>query len=133
MAETAQGPPDGSAALVTGASRGIGRASAAALAASGLAVAIGYRSDHEGAEEAADKIGADGGHAAAVPIDVADEDSVDRAFRRIEADLGAVRVLVNNAGYSKDGLAVRYAPAAWDATLDTNLKGAFLCARRALP
>jgi len=133
LPERATRPPDGSAALITGASRGIGRASAAAVAASGLAVAIGFRSDRQGAEEAAAKIGADGGRALAVPIDVADEASVDGAFRLIEADLGSVRVLVNNAGHSKDGLAVRYSPDAWDATFDTNLKGAFLCARRALP
>ncbi len=133
MADRPAGPPDGSVAVVTGASRGIGRASASELAAAGFFVALGYRSDRDGAEEAAAKIAADGGRALAVAVDVADESSVDQAFREIESGLGPVRVLVNNAGYTRDGLAVRYAVDQWDTTIDTNLKGAFLCARRALP
>jgi 3-oxoacyl-[acyl-carrier protein] reductase len=133
MVDGTPGTPDGSVAVVTGASRGIGRASAVALAQAGLAVALGFRSDRDGAEEAAAKIAADGGRALAVPVDVADEASVHQAFLAIEAGLGPVRVLVNNAGYTRDGLAVRYAVDAWDTTMDTNLKGAFLCARRALP
>src|SRR3989442_1661322 len=66
-------------------------------------------------------------------IDVRDEASIEEAFGRLEKDLGPVRVLVNNAGYTKDGLAVKYTTEKWDATIDTNLKGAFLCSRRALP
>src|SRR5206468_7245523 len=66
-------------------------------------------------------------------MDVADQDSVDEAFLAIESDLGPVRILVNNAGYTRDGLAIRYPMDAWDTTVDTNLRGAFLCARRALP
>ncbi len=119
-------------ALVTGASRGIGRATALALARAGMAVALGYRSDAENAEEAAAKIQAEDGRAMAVALDVADEASVGEAFGRVESDLGPVRVLINNAGYSKDGLTVRYSTESWDATLDTNLKGAFLCSRRAM-
>jgi 3-oxoacyl-[acyl-carrier protein] reductase len=120
-------------ALVTGASRGIGSASSLALARAGLAVAIGYRSDLEGAEHTAAKTRADGGSALAVSVDVRNEASIDQAFRQIEAELGPVRVLVNNAGYTKDGLAVKYSTESWDATIGTNLTGAFLCARRALP
>jgi 3-oxoacyl-[acyl-carrier protein] reductase len=120
-------------ALVTGASRGIGSASSLALARAGLAVAIGYRSDPEGAENTVAKAKADGGSAFAVPMDVRAEDSIDQAFRAIEAELGPVRVLVNNAGFTKDGLAVKYATETWEATIGTNLTGAFLCARRALP
>jgi len=120
-------------ALVTGASRGIGSATCLALARTGLAVAVGYRSDPEGAEETVAKARADGGTAIAVSIGVRDEVSVDGAFGRVEAELGRVRVLVNNAGYTRDGLAVKYATEQWDATVETNLTGAFLCTRRALP
>ena len=120
-------------AFVTGASRGIGRATCLALARDGLAVAIGYRSDPASAEESAAKIQADGGRAMAVHCDVADEASVDQAFRAIEAELGKTTVLVNNAGWSRDGLAIRYSTADWDSTIAVNLTGAFLCTRRALP
>jgi 3-oxoacyl-[acyl-carrier protein] reductase len=122
-----------SVALVTGASRGIGHATVLKLAAAGHPVAVGYRSDAEGAEEAVAKARAEGVEALAVPIDVRDEGSVGEAFKHVESSLGPVRVLVNNAGYRKDSLAVKYSSENWDATLDTNLRGAFVCIRRALP
>jgi 3-oxoacyl-[acyl-carrier protein] reductase len=69
----------------------------------------------------------------AVDMDVRDETSVDRAFAAVEAELGPVRVLVNNAGYTKDGLAIRYPTSQWETTIGVNLDGAFFCSRRALP
>jgi 3-oxoacyl-[acyl-carrier protein] reductase len=125
--------PEATIALVTGASRGIGSAACLALARAGLTVGVGYRSDPEGAEETVAKARADGGTALSVAVDVRDEASIEEAFRRVEKDVGPIRVLVNNAGYTKDGLAVKYTTENWDATIDTNLKGAFLCCRRALP
>jgi 3-oxoacyl-[acyl-carrier protein] reductase len=119
-------------AFVTGASSGIGAATCLALARAGSAVAVGYRSDAEGAEETVAKARAEGVPALAVTADVGDEASIDVAFKRIEAELGPVRILVNNAGFIRDGLAVRYATQNWDATIATNLRGAFLCSRRAL-
>jgi 3-oxoacyl-[acyl-carrier protein] reductase len=120
-------------ALVTGASRGIGRASALALAAAGHPVAVGYRSDREGADEAVAKMTAEGTDAMAVPLDVRDVGSVEQAFKAVEAHIGPVRILVNNAGFTRDGLAVKYSAENWAATLETNLTGAFRCVQRALP
>lgn len=119
-------------ALVTGGSGGIGRACAEALAEADLAVAIGYLSNEVGAKETVAAIEAAGGRAEAVRIDVTQEDDVAEAFDRVERSLGEVAVLVNAAGISIDGLAVRYTDQDWQRTLDANLSGAFRCARRAL-
>ena len=105
--------PDG-CALVTGGHRGIGAAIAQRLSDDGWRVAT---------------IGRTGGEFRA---DVGDPDAVAQAFERIESELGAVLVLVNNAGIRDDGLALRMSDDAWDSVLSTNLSGAFHCTRRAL-
>jgi len=120
-------------AFVTGASRGIGRAIAVSLAEAGHPVAFCYSSDHDGAKETQASIEAAGGVAHAVQTDVADTESVDRTFTEIEGELGAVAILVNNAGITHDGLVARMSDDHWDAVLRTNLTGAFHTIRRASP
>jgi 3-oxoacyl-(acyl-carrier-protein) reductase len=120
---TSQG---GRVALVTGGSKGIGQATATALAESGHRVAVGYRSDREGAEKAAAEI--DG---MAVQLDVSDPNAVVAAFAQVEEALGPVEVLVNNAGVNADGLMLRMSDEQWRQVLATNLDGAFYATRRA--
>ncbi|HEX5615440.1 MAG TPA: 3-oxoacyl-[acyl-carrier-protein] reductase [Acidimicrobiia bacterium] len=124
---------DDSVAFVTGGSRGIGRATVLALAAAGHPVAFCYGSDDDGARATTDAVDALGRSAFAVQADVTDPDAVDRAFRAVEAELGRVTVLVNNAGIARDGLLVRMRDEQWQAVLDTNLTGAFHTIRRATP
>lgn len=119
-------------AVVTGASRGIGRACAEALAAGGWRVAIGYRTSDIDAKETLEAIERAGGAGTIVHLDTLDETSVNEAFRHVAATLGSVTGLVNNAGYSKDGLLITYDMDAFARTMDTNLRGAYLCSRAAL-
>jgi 3-oxoacyl-[acyl-carrier protein] reductase len=119
-------------ALVTGASRGIGRATALALAKRGHRVAINYRSDADAAKETLRTIENAGGAGICVSADVSDTDAVIRCFEEVEAELGSVAVLVNNAGIRRDGLALTMRDGDWDVVLRTNLSGAFYCSRRAL-
>lgn len=123
--------PDG-CAIVTGAARGIGAATARALAEAGWPVVVNYRSDAEGAEAVAAAIEADGGRAIAVAADVTDAEDVDRLFERAESELGGVMVLVNNAGMRADGLAPQLKAEDWDSVLETNLSAPFSTTRRAL-
>ena len=120
-------------ALVTGASRGIGAATALALGAAGHAVAIGYRSDEAAAHEVCRAIEDEGGTALTAPIDVTDPCSVDAAATRVEEAFGRITVAVNNAGVTDDGLFVRMDPARWRSVMDTNLDGAFHVTRRVAP
>jgi 3-oxoacyl-[acyl-carrier protein] reductase len=119
-------------AVVTGGSRGIGRACAEALAAAGWHVAIGYRTSDTDAKEALHAIEEAGGRGAIVRIDALDEASVTDAFKEIAESAGPVTGLVNNAGYSKDGLLITYPLEQYERTIDTNVRGAFLCTRAAL-
>ncbi|CAN5853570.1 3-oxoacyl-[acyl-carrier-protein] reductase [soil metagenome] len=120
-------------ALVTGASGGIGAATARALADAGHAVGVGYHSGKDAAIELIDAITATGGRAAPVGIDVTDPDSVDDAIRQLEGALGPVTILVNNAGVTADGLFLRMDHQRWRTVLDTNLDGAFHVTRRVVP
>ena len=119
-------------ALVTGAARGIGAATAAGLAADGWPVAINYRNDPESAAGLLDRIEADGGSAIIHGADIADTDAVAEMFERLERELGPVLVLVNNAGVRRDGLAPQLSAEQWHEVLDTNLSAAFHTTRRAL-
>jgi 3-oxoacyl-[acyl-carrier protein] reductase len=119
-------------AVISGGSRGIGRACAAALAGVGWTVAIGYRTREADAKEALDALEAAGTPGIAVFLDVTDETSVQEAFRRVADEAGPVTGLVNNAGYSRDGLLIKYSMEEYERTMTTNLRGSFLCSRAAL-
>ena len=123
----------GRVALVTGAGRGIGAATARLLAREGAAVALAARTQEE-IISVAEEITSRGGTAIPVRVDVADEDSVSSCFERVRAELGDVTILVNNAGTPGVPLPVAATkPDAWRRTFDVNVTGAFLCAREALP
>ncbi len=119
-------------ALVTGASRGIGAAVARTLAGSGYAVAINYAHSADLAEALANEITASGGSALAIQADVSDADAVAGMFATVTEDLGAVTVLVNNAGITEDGLLLRMGTDQWDRVLSTNLRSVYLCTKAAL-
>src|SRR4051812_35741455 len=119
-------------ALVTGASRGIGAATARALAGDGWPVGINYRADQDGAERLATEIERNGGSATAIPADVARTDAAESLFDALEERFGPVLVLVNNAGVRADGLSPQLDDEDWQRVLDTNLSAAFRTTRRAL-
>ena len=117
-------------AIVTGASRGIGRAVARRLAADGAAVVAAARSD--GADAVAAEVRAAGGRSVGVRVDVTDPERIEAMVRTALDEYGRIDVLVNNAGIVRDGLALRMSPADWDAVVATNLTAAFGCARAVL-
>jgi 3-oxoacyl-[acyl-carrier protein] reductase len=119
-------------ALVTGGSRGIGRAISVALGGDGHAVAVNYSSRSDAAEEVVSEIRAAGGKADAFQADVSDAGQVEALFARVGEALGPVTVLVNNAGITSDNLVLRMSPEEFDRVMDTNLRSAFLCTKAAL-
>lgn len=122
---------EGKAALVTGGSRGIGRAVCLELARSGACVAVNYAGNAAAAEETVESCKAKGVDAFSVQADVADAAACDAMVKEVLSRFGRLDILVNNAGITRDGLMPMLKDADWDAVLDANLKGAFHCMRAA--
>jgi 3-oxoacyl-[acyl-carrier protein] reductase len=122
----------GKTALVTGGSRGIGRAICLRLASMGCTVAVNFVANPTAAEETVRLVEAQGGKAFLLQFDVADAKAVQQAIKEMGKEHGGPDVLVNNAGITRDGLMARMKEADWDDVLDTNLKGAFLCSKAAM-
>jgi 3-oxoacyl-[acyl-carrier protein] reductase len=118
-------------AVVTGASQGIGRDTAHALAEAGAKVAVAARNEEKLAE-LVQEIFAKGGEAFAVKMDVADIDQIKSGFKSILEKFGRIDILVNNAAITRDGLAIRMKPDDWDAVIRTNLTGAHFCIQQVL-
>ncbi len=121
----------GKIALVTGGSRGIGRAICQRVSVMGAHVYVNYVSNPAAAEETKMLIQDAGGRADIICFDVANGEQVAEAIKQIAAEVGSLDVLVNNAGITRDGLMARMKEADWDLVLDTNLKGAFFAAKAA--
>lgn len=119
--------------LVTGASRGIGAATAKVFAEHGFAVAVNFKNNEEAANLVVDEIRKSGGVAESYRADVADPAQVEEMVRSVEADLGPIDVLVNNAGVCTSGLLQDMTDADYDFLMDTNVKGAFNTCRAVLP
>ena len=118
-----------SLAIVTGGSRGIGRAIALCLAEEGAKVAVIYAGNTAAAEETLQAITEKGGQAISIQCDVANEDAVNAMVKQVKEQFGSVDILVNNAGITRDGLLMRMRTADWQAVLDTNLTGTFFCTK----
>lgn len=116
-------------AIVTGASRGIGRATALALASEGANVVVNYASSQEAADKVVAEITAMGSQAIALPADVSQADQVDNLVNAVMEKWGRIDVLVNNAGITRDTLLLRMKLEEWQAVIDLNLTGVFLCTR----
>jgi 3-oxoacyl-[acyl-carrier protein] reductase len=121
----------GQVALVTGSSRGIGRAIALELGRLGASVCVNYRGSEAQAQAVVEQIHAQGSQAIAISADVSRSDDVEHLFKEITRALGIVRILVNNAGITRDNLLLRLSEDDWDNVLDTNLKSAYLCSKAA--
>lgn len=132
MADPASAPLAGRVALVTGAGRGIGRASALALAVAGATVAVNYHSSEGAARTLVEEIAANGGTAQTFQADVSQAAEVERLFSDVTAALGTVAILVNNAGITRDTLLLRMTEEDWDTVQTTNLKSVYLCTKAAV-
>ena len=120
-------------ALVTGASRGIGRSIALQLAEEGYNVAVNYAGSKEKAEAVVEEIKAKGVDSFAIQANVADADEVKAMIKEVVSQFGSLDVLVNNAGITRDNLLMRMKEQEWDDVIDTNLKGVFNCIQIATP
>jgi 3-oxoacyl-[acyl-carrier protein] reductase len=118
-------------AVVTGSSRGIGRAIALRLAANGARVVVNYRGNEAAANEVVEQVRAGGGEAVAVRADVSQVDEAQALINAAKTAFGRVDVLVNNAGTTRDTLIMRMSEQDWDVVIDTNLKGTFNCIKAA--
>jgi len=123
----------GRVALVTGASRGIGRAIAQSLAGEGAAVAVNYRSGRDNAQQVVQEITAAGGRAVALPGDVAEFKDAQTLVEQTVKELGGLHILINNAGIAKDGLIFNLTPDDWLAVMRVNFGGVFNCTKAAMP
>jgi 3-oxoacyl-[acyl-carrier protein] reductase len=118
-------------AFITGASRGIGRACAIALSDAGARVAVGARNTQQ-LDDLAEQLRSQGREVFPVPLDLSNAESIKEAFAKTAKDFGSIGILVNNAGITKDGLALRMKKDDWDMVLATNLTGAFLAIQQVL-
>ena len=128
-AMTSNPPLTGQTALITGASRGIGRAVALALAEAGAEVVVNYSSSADAAEEVVQSITSNGGSAYAIKANVAEEDAVDGLIKTLLERSSSLDILINNAGITRDGLLMRMKTEDWQAVVNLNLTGVFLCTR----
>lgn len=129
---TQAAPLAGRVAIITGSSRGIGRAAALRLAGMGADIAINYRSDATGGNETRAAVEALGVRAISVQADVTQEEDVTRMFQQVEESLGPTTILVNNAGLTRDKLILQMKLEDFDSILAANLRSAFLCTRSAI-
>jgi 3-oxoacyl-[acyl-carrier protein] reductase len=120
---------EGQVALVTGASRGIGRAIALALGQAGAYVIVNYRGNQEAAEKVLAELKAQGGQGELCGFDISQEAQVEEAVKKIVDGHKKIDILVNNAGVTSDNLLIRVKPADWDQVIGTNLKGTILCTK----
>jgi 3-oxoacyl-[acyl-carrier protein] reductase len=120
---------EGQIALVTGGSRGIGRAIAATLSRAGAYVVVNYQGNHSAAEDSMNAIVARGGQGQLCRFDISDENQLDAAVKKIVDEHKKVDILVNNAGVTSDNLLMRIKPTDWDQVIGTNLKGTVLCTK----
>jgi 3-oxoacyl-[acyl-carrier protein] reductase len=128
---TLMGQLDGRVAIITGGSRGIGRAVALELGKRGATVVVNYQANATAAQEVVDTIVAEGGNATAIQANVADFAQVEQLIKTVVDQFEQLDILVNNAGTTRDNLIARMKEEDWDTVLDTNLKSAWMCSKHA--